>query len=187
MPTPPPEPVDLGARWPGSRQLAVDLAGAGAMLGGVLGFVASRPLAWLGLVAGAAVGALAGIVLAPRRLSVQVDDTGVRIGRLTSVERIPWEDVVAVGIEEGYHGRSGRSLGLAVCRRGVLLPVRVPALTRTASAFRFGGSPPADRLEPFRDLALATVRPWATWAGVPVVDRDIDRWWDAQPAADAGS
>ena len=72
-------------------------------------------------------------------------------------------------------------LGLVVCCRGELLPVAVPALTWTASGFRMGGEHPIDRLPVHRDEALDPIRPWAAAAGVPVIEGDVDAWWDRHP------
>lgn len=179
-----PAPLDLRAGWPACRQLLWDAARLGAAAGAVLGLVAGVGWAWAGVVAGAPVGALLAALVGPRRYRLRIDGDGVHIGRLAGTTTIPWAEVVAVGRREDWHGRSGRVLGLAVCRRGELLPVPVPALTWTASAMRMGRDPAVDRLDQFRNAAVEPVRAWAQWAGVPVIEEDVDAWWDHHPAAD---
>ena len=41
-----------------------------------------------------------------------------------------------------------------------------------------GGEHPIDRLRVHRDEALDPIRPWAAAAGVPVIEGDVDAWWD---------
>lgn len=178
-----PAPVVVRSRWPASRQLVVDGARVGALLGGLALTMAAGSWGWVGLIIGAAAGAGLGAVAGPVRHRLQIDATGVRIGRLLGEVRIGWDEVVAFGRDEGWHGRSGRSLGLAVCRRGEVLPVAVPALTYTASAFRMGGAHPIDRLAPRAEAVLDPVREWAAARGVPVVEQDLDGWWDRHPAS----
>ncbi|MEJ7583047.1 MAG: hypothetical protein WKF43_02965 [Acidimicrobiales bacterium] len=36
----------------------------------------------------------------------------------------------------------------------------------------------------FRDQAIDPLRPWAAWQAVPVVEDDLDAWWDRHPDAD---
>lgn len=190
MPAPQRRPVDpasvvVRSGWPASRQLVVDAGRIGAVVGGVGFTVAAGSWGWLGLIAGAVLAGGMGAVVAPLRHRLEVDAEGVRIGRLLGVDRIGWDDVAAFGREEGWHGRSGRSLGLAVCRRGEVLPVGVPALTYTASAFRLGRGHPTDRLAPRREAVLDPVREWAAARGVPVIEEDLDDWWDRHPASAA--
>jgi Bacterial PH domain len=129
------------------------------------------------------VGVALGLFWGPRRLTLHIDEDGVEIGKLTSRRVLPWPEIAAFGIDEGPWGRSGRTLGLAVCHRGELQPVPVGTLTYTASAFRWHGTRPDERLEVHRTPALEPVRAWAEWAGVPVVEAAVDRWWDRQPDA----
>lgn len=178
-----PAPVVVRSRWPASRQLVVDAARIGALVGGVGLTMAAGSWGWVGLVAGAVLGGGLGAAVAPLRHRLDVGADGVRIGRLFGVDHIGWDEVVAFGRDEGWHGRSGRSLGLAVCRRGEVLPVGVPALTYTASAFRMGRAHPIDRLAPRGDAVLDPVREWAAARGVPVVEHDLDAWWDGHPAS----
>ena len=175
---PPPPAVDLGGRWPLTRQIVVDGLRIGAAVGGVLAALVDVSLAGVGLVAGAVLGALLGQAAGRARYRLRVDQAGVLIGQLGRTLRVPWADVVAFGCRQDHHGRSGRVLGLVVCCRGELLPVEVPALTWTASGFRMGGEHPIDRLRVHRDEALDPVRPWAAAAGVPVIEGDVDAWWD---------
>jgi hypothetical protein len=160
----------------------VDGVRFGAVVCGVAAALASRSWAGAGLVVGAVLGGLLGLGLARARYHLRVDAGGVLIGELVRTRRVPWTDVVAFGLREDHHGRSGRVLGLVVCVRGELLPVPVPALTWTASGFRMGGEHPIDRLAAHREEALDPVRPWAAAAGIPVVEHDVDVWWDHHPA-----
>lgn len=180
-----PAPVVVRSRWPASRQLVVDAARIGALVGGVALTLVAGSWGWVGIVVGASAGAGLGVVVAPARHRLQLDAEGVHIGRLTGVVHIGWDEVIAFGRDEGWQGRSGRSLGLAVCRRGEVLPVGVPALTYTTSAFRMGGAHPIDRLAPRGEAVLAPVREWALARGVPVVEQDLDVWWDRHPASAA--
>jgi hypothetical protein len=160
----------------------VDGLRIGAALCGVLLALVDPALAGVGLVAGAVVGGGLGHALGRARYRLRVDAGGVLIGSLGGTRRVAWPDVVAFGCREDHHGRSGRVLGLVVCCRGELLPVPVHALTWTASGFRMGGEHPADRLEVHRDEALEPIRAWAAAAGVPIIEGDVDAWWDQHPA-----
>lgn len=162
----------------------VDGARIGAACGAIGGFVVASPWGWTALVVGTVLGGLVAAISGPLRYRLRVDASGIRIGRLTSVVTMPWPDVLAIGRREDWHGRSGRMVGLAICRRGDLLPVPVPALTWTASAMRFGGDHPIDRLARYRSAAIDPIRAWATWMEVPVVEGDLDAWWDHHPQSD---
>jgi hypothetical protein len=159
----------------------VDGLRIGAAAGGVATALVSVSLAWAGLLVGAAVGAGFAMALGRARYRLRVDAGGVHIGLLSGTRSVPWVDVVAFGCREDRHGRSGRVLGLVVCCRGELLPLPVPALTWTSSGFRMGGEHPVDRLRAHRDEALDPIRPWSEAAGVPIVEGDVDAWWDAHP------
>ena len=165
-----------------TRQIVVDGLRVGAAAGGVAAALLQVRWAGIGLLIGGALGAAAGLLLGRARHRLRVDAGGVLIGSVSGTRRVPWADVVAFGRREDHHGRSGRVLGLAVCVRGELLPVPVPALTWTASGFRMGGEHPIDRLAVHRDEALDPIRPWAEAAGVPVIEGDVDAWWDHHPA-----
>lgn len=176
----PPDLV-LPAAWPAHRQLVIDLALAGAVIGLLVGFVAGHP-AWggLGIVLGGATGATAGRWLGPRRYVLRLDARGVRIGRLLRSVTIPWSDVRAFGVAETWSGRRGRMIGLAVCRVDVVLPVAVPALTFRENGWgRIGSSPrPDEAVEAHRPRLLEPVRAWAEAKQVPTVSSDVDSWWE---------
>jgi len=176
--------VNIVGHWPTYGQLVADGIRIGAALGAVAGFTVAAGWVWIGLFVGAALGGVVAGLSGRTRHRLRLDAGGIRIGRLTGAVTIPWPEVLAVGRREDWHGRSGRMLGLAVCRRSELLPVPVPALTWTASAMRLGRDHPIDRLAQYRDAALEPVRAWARWQGVPVVEDDLDAWWDHHPAAD---
>ncbi len=180
-----PPSVHLRAAWPASRQLVVDCAGVGTCLGAMAAIAADLATGggyarWgvAGLAAGAVLGLALGSVAGPRRHHLVVDAEGVRIGRLLTTVHIPWQEVAAFGRREDWHGRSGRVVGLAVCRRGAVLPIAVPALTYTASPWRVGRGHPLDRLAPHREAVLEPIRCWAEAKAVPVVSDDLDLWWD---------
>jgi hypothetical protein len=163
--------------------LVVDGLRIGAALGGVLLALVAAPLAGVGLVVGGALGAGLAQALGRARYRLRVDAGGVSIGSLGGTRRVAWTDVLAFGCRQDHHGRAGRVVGLVVCYRGELLPVPVHALTWTASGFRYGGEHPIDRLAVHRAEALDPIRPWAEAAGVPVIEGDVDAWWDHHPAS----
>lgn len=186
-----PPPVHLSTSWPASRQLLVDGAGAGACLGAMGGIGADLVAgeghgvwAGTGLAAGAVLGLVLGLAVRSRH-TIVVDSDGVHVGRIAGTVHVAWAEVAAVGRREDWHGRSGRVVGLAVCRRGDLLPMGVPALTFTASPWRMGRGHPVDRLAAHRDEVLQPIRPWAEAMGVPVVEEDLDLWWDQVSSAEA--
>ena len=146
-------------------------------MGATIGFAGfGRP--GVGVIIGAALGAAIGLALGPRRFHLRIDPDGVAIGRLRGTVRIPWAAVGAFGIEEGWMGRRGRTMGLAVGRRGDEWPLSVPALTYHASGFRVGAQRPEDQLAPYRSTLLELVAPWARARSVPVIEADLDDWWD---------
>jgi hypothetical protein len=177
-----PPPVEVEAGWPAHRQLMIDLAMGGAVIGLLAGFVAGHP-GWgvAGLLLGAAVGAAAGRWLGPRRYRLRLDADGVHIGRLARSVSLPWADVRAFGVAESWSGRRGRRIGLAVCRVGVDLPVAVPALTfREPGWGRIGGDGPRPEevVEAHRPGLLGPVQAWAEVMNVPTVAADVDSWWE---------
>jgi hypothetical protein len=91
---------------------------------------------------------------------------------------IPWAEVGAVGIEDGWQGRRGVTTALAVGRIGDDWPIAVPALAYHASGFRVGGQRPEDELAAYRAGLLPPIAPWAEARGVPVITADLDDWWD---------
>ncbi|MDQ6697893.1 MAG: hypothetical protein M3Z46_10615, partial [Actinomycetota bacterium] len=103
---------------------------------------------------------------------------GVVIGRLAGPVHIPWADVGAVGIEDGWQGRRGVTTALAVGRRGDDWPIVVPALAYHASGFRIGAQRPEEQLAPYRAALLPTISPWAQAHRVPVIASNLDDWWD---------
>ncbi|MCU1455320.1 MAG: hypothetical protein JWN46_3466 [Acidimicrobiales bacterium] len=173
-----PAPVDVRAGWPAVRRLVLDLAGAGAVIGAVVGALAWGRPGIVGLFAGAALGAGVAALAGPRRLTLHIDADGVRIGRLFERETVPWAEVVALGIEDAWSGRRGRSTALGVCRRGAEWPRRVPALTVHAAGFRLGGAAPDAVLAPQRAAILELVAPWAEARSVPLVAGGVEDWWD---------
>lgn len=135
---------------------------------------------WIGMGLGAVLATLLAVGATRARWHLRLDEAGVHVGRLAGVTSTRWDQIAALGVTEGPHGRSGRTLGLAVCIRGEVLPRPVPALTWTASGLRAGRPHAADRLECHRADALAPVEAWAAWAGTPVIAEDLDTWWDRQ-------
>jgi hypothetical protein len=176
-----PPDVVLPAAWPAHRQLVIDLALAGAVVGLLAGFAAGSP-AWgaIGIALGGATGATSGWWLGPRRYVLRLDAGGVRIGRLLRTVTVPWSEVRAFGVAETWSGRRGRLIGLAVCRAGVALPIAVPALTFRENGWgRIGSSPrPDEAVEAHRPRLLEPVRAWAEAKQVPTVATDVDSWWE---------
>jgi len=172
------DPVTIVARWPAHRRLVIDLALGGAALGAMLGFAVLGRSGLAGVLVGAAVGALLGVVAGPRRYHLTLDADGVVIGRLAGSLRIPWADVGAVGIEDGWQGRRGATTALAVGRRGDEWPIAVPALAYSASGFRVGALRPEEQLAPHRAGLLPDIAPFAEAHGVPVIASGLDDWWD---------
>ena len=160
------------------RRLVVDLAGAGAVVGAIVGAVGWGRAGIVGLFVGAAVGAGLAAAIGPRRQTLHIDADGVRIGRLLGAELVPWDQVVALGVEDAWSGRRGRSTALGVCRRGAEWPRKVPALTIHASGHRVGATPPDQQLAPHRAAIVDLVAPWAEARSVPLIIGGLDDWWD---------
>ncbi|MCU1353043.1 MAG: hypothetical protein JWM05_2252 [Acidimicrobiales bacterium] len=173
-----PPTLQVRATWPTVRRLVADLALAGAAVGAVVGAVGWGRAGIFGLVVGAAAGAGVGALVGPRRQRLRIDADGLRIGRLLETVHVPWDEVAALGVEDGWTGRRGRTTAVGVCRRGDEWPTLVPALTFHAAGFRLGATPPADVLAPHRARALGLVAPWAQARSVPLVAGDLDDWWD---------
>lgn len=173
-----PAPVTIRAKWPAHRRLVTDMALGGAAAGGVVGNLVFGRVGLIGLVVGALAGAFAAQLLGPRRWRLVLDGDGVTVVRLVGKVHIPWVEVVAFGIEDGWQGRRGVTAALAVARRGDEWPVTVPALAYHASGFRIGAVRPEQQLAPYRSQLLEHVRAWAEAYDVMLVDGDIDDWWD---------
>lgn len=144
----------------------------------VIGAVLLGRQGWVGLIVGSLLGVAVGLVTGPRRLHLTVDERGVRIGRILDTVHVPWEDIAAFGIQDGWQGRRGRTAALAVGRRGDEWPITVPALSYTAAGFRVGATPPEEQLAPYRAELLHPVVDWARARRVTVVEADLDDWWD---------
>ncbi len=173
-----PAPVRINARWPAHRRLVIDTALACGAVAAAIGYgLFARP-GLVGVLVGAVLGAAVAAVIGPRRYHLTLDAEGVSIGRLTGTVRMGWAEVAAVGIEDGWIGRRGLTMALAVGRRGDDWPMAVPALAYHSAGFRVGGASPSEQLAPYRTRLLASIRPWAEARAVPVVEGDLDDWWD---------
>jgi hypothetical protein len=173
-----PAPVTIVARWPAHRRLVTDLALGCAALGTMLGYALIGRTGLTGLLLGGVLGTLIGLLVGPRRYHLILASDGVSIGRLAGTVHIPWNDVGAVGIEDGWQGRRGVTTALAIGRRGDDWPIVVPALAYHASGFRIGGQRPEDLLADHRAGLLPAVTAWADARGVPIIPVDLDDWWD---------
>lgn len=180
-----PPTLVVSATWPVHRRLVGDLALAGAAVGAVAGVLTRHAVLGVALmIVGVAAGSMAGWRLGPRRYRLVLDEGGITVGRLLGQGRIPWSEVAAFGRDEGWYGRRGRSVGLAICRRGEPRPVPVRALTWHASGFRVGAARPEEVLAPFGEQALEPVRDWAAHRDVPVVEDHVADWWDSRQHVD---
>lgn len=170
--------MSLAAQWPAYRRLVYDLMLGGAALGAMLGYAAFGRNGLTAVVAGAAIGGLIGQLVGPRRYHLALGPEGVTIGRLAGTVHIAWDDIGAVGVEDGWQGRRGVTTALAVGRLGDEWPIVVPALSFHASGFRIGGQRPEEQIAGHRLALLPTIAPWAESRGVPVIPSSLDDWWD---------